>query len=202
MIGSAPKPPEPTNPAIPIALDSILQRPATENWSSRQELGRTVNGVWTPYTSQQLAAAFGQAFKDPKNPNLSALSELMAAESRTIEDPRVRAMRERQQGTEDIRRQIGEQYMNRFVGMMPGGAFQGLPPSLYGLPAGSAPGAGMPPGWNPGGLPVGDPGGGVPPPPPPGGGPGNPPPVGGGAQPPPIGGGDTPPTHEKLWRFY
>ena len=209
MSKSSPKPPAPANPAVPVALDSILQRPSSENAFSRTENGRYVNGEWKPYTSQEYASMFARAFSNPDKPDLAALSEIMAAENRVIEDPRVRAMRERQQETEDWRRQIGETYLAKF----PGVNRQMLPPSQYGLPA--TPSSPWPnPGPNPGdGLPVG---GGKPPPgwspgnpglPPPGTPPGTPPP---GTPPgptpptePPGGGGKPPPTHDKnLWRFY
>lgn len=141
-----PEAPEPINPAGQIGLDFLLGNAAFEGPYSRTALYRDGQEI----SQADIARAIAEAFRDPRNPNIGALSGLLSAERRTVEDPRVRAMRERQQETENLRRAIGMQYMGQFGTIAPG-----LPASQFGLPAG---GAAAQPGFDPsvpGGVPSG-----------------------------------------------
>lgn len=130
--GPTPAPaPKPTDPGNAISLDFLLGNVNTENPTQRTELGvYDDEGNWRSITQQERQQAFATAFKDPTKVNYAALAPLLAAERRSVEDPRLRAIRERDQEASSWRQQIGLGYMNQF-----GVAPTPLPQSQYGLPA-------------------------------------------------------------------
>lgn len=145
---ATPPPPKPTDPATPISLDFLLGNVNTENPTGRTELGGYDDeGNWRAISQEDRMRAFATAFSDPTKPNWAALAPILAAERRSIEDPRLRAIRERDQETQNLRQQIGGSYLSQF-GVTP----TALPSSQYGLPEGGSQSATLPTPTAPNGM--------------------------------------------------
>lgn len=144
----APPPPKPTDPATPISLEFLLGNTNVENPTGRTEMGRyDEDGNWVALSQAERINAFANAFRDPTKPNWGALAPILASERRSIEDPRLRAIRERDQETQNLRQQIGGSYLSQF-----GVNATALPSSQYGLPEGGSESATLPTPTAPNGM--------------------------------------------------
>lgn len=145
---ATPPPPKPTDPSTPISLEFLLGNTNVEGPMGRTEMGRyDEDGNWVALSQEDRMNAFATAFRDPTKPNWAALAPILSAERRTIEDPRLRAIRERDQETQNLRQQIGGSYLSQF-GVTP----SALPNSQYGLPEGGSQSATLPTPTAPNGM--------------------------------------------------
>lgn len=143
-----PPPPTPTDPATPISLEFLLGNTNVEGPMGRTEMGRYgADGTWQTLSQEERMMAFQNAFRDPTKPDWAALAPILSSERRTIEDPRLRAIRERDQETQNMRQQIGGSYLSQF-GVTP----SALPNSQYGLPQGGSQSATLPTPTAPNGM--------------------------------------------------
>lgn len=140
-----PEAPREINPLEILAAQLFFNRQNSESPLGRQEYGSyDADGNWVPFDSAAYGDAYAMFLNDAldgddniSQASIQALLRATPAESRMIEDPRLRAIREQGQNIDNWRQQIGMGYMNQF-----GGSPQALPQSQYGLPAGGGGGGG------------------------------------------------------------
>jgi hypothetical protein len=142
--GDAPEAPDPINPAIPIAIESLFASRGQRNPYGRTYLSSGGNEMSQEQISRILAAALSG---DPNQPNLAALAPLLAAEVVTEESPEVRGLREQDQAQNFWRRQLADPYLRQF-----GMPFRNLP-GAEGTEGGGPGGYMMADGERPSGVP-------------------------------------------------
>ncbi len=134
-----PEPPRAVNPLEVLGASLFFNRQNTESPLGRQEYGSyDAEGNWVPFDSAaygQVYAAFLQDALDGDDSisqqNIQALLAATPTEARMLEDPRLRAIRERSQEADSWRQQIGLGYLEQF-----GGSPTPLPGSQYGVSPG------------------------------------------------------------------
>lgn len=138
-VPDAPEPPRTVNPLEILGANLFFNRQNTESPLGRQEYGSYDEaGTWVPFDT----AAYGESYAnflqdaldgdDQISPEtIQMLLSATPSEARMIEDPRLRAIRERSQEADSHRQQIGMAYLNQF-----GGSPEGLPESQYGVSPG------------------------------------------------------------------
>lgn len=143
----APEAPREVNPLEVLATELFFNRQNSESPTGRQEYGSyDADGNWVPFDTDAYGSVYATFLNDAldgndniSQANIQAMLQATPTESRMIEDPRLRAIREQQQNIDNWRQQIGMGYMSQF-----GGSPQSLPDSQYGVAGGPGGGGGGP----------------------------------------------------------